>query len=116
MKITSYFLFLFPFLLISCGSKGMNDIHSISDVFYKSQFEKMYPDFDRKELHRSLQNHFSDTTLIDGFYEKNNYESVWIKDTFEIAKIDTLLFYLNHSVNHGLDPDLFAAGKIKGLR
>ncbi|MCL2650816.1 MAG: L,D-transpeptidase family protein [Candidatus Azobacteroides sp.] len=94
----------------------MNAIHSISDVFYKSQFEKLYPDFDAKELHLSLQNSFSDTTLIDQFYKKNDYESVWVKDTFEVAKIDTLLFYLNNSTNHGLDPDLFEVRTIKKLR
>ena len=104
----------------------MNNIHSFSDVFYKSQFEKLYPDFNRKELKDSLQTYFSDTTfsdttfsnttLTDKFYQKNDYESVWVKDTFETAKIDTLIFYLNNSVNHGLNPDLFAANVIKGLR
>ena len=116
MKNVNYFLFLFFFLLISCGSKGMNDIHSVSDIFYKSQFEKIYPDFNREEFQLSLQNYFSDTSLISKFYKGNNYESVWVKDTFEIAKIDTLLFYLNNSVNHGLNPDLFAARAIKELR
>ena len=115
MKIIPYFLLLFSFLAVSCGSKSMN-IHSISDIFYKSQFEKLYPDFDKKDLKFAMQNHFSDTSLIDKFYKENNYESVWVKDTFEVLKIDTLLFYLNNSIHHGLEPDLFAAGTIKALR
>ena len=116
MKITGCFFLLFSFLLVSCGSKGMNDIHSISDVFYKSQFEKLYPDFSKKELELALQNHFSDTSLIDKFYKSNGYESVWVKDTFDVVRIDTLLYYLNNSVNHGLKPDMFAAKTIKALR
>ena len=116
MKTANYFLLLLSFLLVSCGSKGMSDIHSISDIFYKSQFEKLYPDFNRKELKLSAQNYFSDTSLIDKFYKDNNYEFIWVKDTLEIAKIDTLLFYLDNSVNHGLNPDFFAANTIKELR
>lgn len=94
----------------------MSDIHSISDIFYKSQFEKLYPDFNREELKLSLQNYFSGTDLIDKFYKDNNYESVWVKDTLDIVKIDTLLFYLDNAVNHGLNPDLFAVKTIKELR
>ena len=116
MKIIVSSFFLFSFLLISCGSKGMNDIHSVSDFFYKSQFEKLHPDFDKKDLKVSLQNYFSDTSMVDKYYKRNDYESVWVKDTFEVVKIDTLLSYLNNSVYHGLDPNLFAVKAIKELR
>ena len=112
-----YFLLLFSFSLVSCGSKGVNDIHSVSDVFHKSQFESLYPDFNSSELNLLLKNKFSDTTsLVDKFYERNDYKSVWVKDTFDVAKIDTLLFYLNNSTEHGLNPKSFGAESIKTLR
>lgn len=104
MKNVNYFLLLFSFLLVSCGSNGM------------SEFERLYPEFSQDELRFSLQNHFSDTSLIGKFYKDNNYTSIWIKDTLDVVKIDTLLFYLNDAVNHGLHPDFFAANTIKELR
>ena len=119
MKFSCCFFLFSIFLLASCGSKNMNDIHSFSDIFYKSRFETLYPDYNQKELTNSLQKYYSDTSstaLIDNFYKNNQYASVWVKDTFEITKIDTLLFYLNNSTEHGLNPDIFDTHNIQSLR
>ena len=117
MRITSCFLLLFYFLLtLSCGSKSARDIHSISDLFHKSQFETLYPEFDKKELNISFQHFSSDAAPVDSFYKANQYESVWVKDTFELSRIDTLLYYLDNSTEHGLNPDLFEATTIRSIK
>ncbi len=116
MKIAGYFLLLIPFLLISCGSKSMNDIHSVSDVFHKSQFQTLYPGFKQEELTNSMQKFFSDTNLISKYYKANQHATVWVKDTFEVAKIDTLLYYLKNSTEHGLNPDFFETKAIQAIR
>ena len=117
MRIPGCFLLLFFFLLtLSCGSKSASDIHSVSDIFHKSKFETLYPEFDKKELTVFLQNSFSSTTPVDSFYKTNQHKSVWVKDTFELSRIDTLLFYLDNSTEHGLNPNLFEAATIRSIK
>lgn len=100
-------------LLASCG--GKNKSNSGFPFFSKSELEKHYPDFDERILTDSARTFFAGTSLIDNFYQKNEFAAIWTKDIFDAPALDTLVSYLENSESHGIDPEKFSLSKIKHI-
>lgn len=82
--------------------------------FSKTMLEKNYPDFNEEILKDSLKTLFSDSSRISNLYKENAHLPIWTRDIYH-ESLDTLLYYLENSYKHGLNPEKFNYSKLKIL-
>lgn len=98
---------------VSCGEGGKNK--SGFSLFHKTELATNYPEFDVKVLKDSLKGYFSDSSLVSMFYQREDFLPCWTENIYEAPALDSLLFFLEHSYEHGVDPERFDYSLLKAL-
>ena len=115
MKFRLSFVFFIVFVLFSCH-RDVRDVKlSDAQIFKDERFV-----VNRTKLHQHLiqlcggSNRFHRNVAMRNYYDK--YESfIWIDNSFNLDKADTLLSWLRYVQADGISPKIFHLRKIEGL-
>lgn len=109
-------LIIFVALLISaCANESpkknldLNSKFNFSSEEYKTAIRNVLKDYSKLNNHLDIQ--FGDT--LSRHYEKLNYEPLFIRSFEDKYIVDSILFHLNRSDEHGLNADEYHTSKIK---
>jgi len=98
-----------------------------SNASHQFQLYDSLPDYknlDVSKLQSAIKSEFSQNNpvsdsramFIKQWYERNNFQFVWIELPINTSKIDTLLNFISHVETHGLKPEQFDYSQISKLR
>lgn len=91
-----------------CGKKQTNKI-SESEIkeIALSEFAKNYPDFNPVTFLAHFRNNIQNDSVLNIFYAKNGYHTIWVNDTLNTSRINALITIIEHVEDHGLSADYF---------
>ncbi|MES2266757.1 MAG: L,D-transpeptidase family protein [Bacteroidota bacterium] len=112
-------LCLLTLTIQSCKKKSRSDMGA---ELYKETKNKVFRDATPeglaevfKQVLASDKGKLANPNLITAFYEKNDYDPVFVMDHIFNGDVDITANYFEKASQHGLDPKMFKADQIKQL-
>ena len=81
----------------------------------KTAMEENYSYVNMATIADSLHFLLPDSSCIKQFYADNHYDILWVKDIYEHAALDSLVYYMTQSSEHGLNPARFKQPELVSL-
>ncbi|WP_443938442.1 L,D-transpeptidase family protein [Pedobacter sp. MW01-1-1] len=111
-----------PFILSFTACSWFNSPPEIGKVLAEHFKNKMYTKFDSLaydsvfvKTRDSLTKKFTNPKTIKAFYSQKASDPVLVTQFYVTGGLDSLVTYLEHSPNHGLNPAIFKTKEIKEL-
>jgi hypothetical protein len=123
LKKRSFPLFIFLFCALALTIQGCKKSRSdLGATLYKKTKNKVFKDATPEGLAEVFKKVLADDrgkitnpNLISAFYEKNDYDPVFVMDHIFNGDVDLTANYFEKAGQHGLDPKMFRADQIKQL-
>ncbi|MEB0264112.1 L,D-transpeptidase family protein, partial [Mucilaginibacter sp. 10I4] len=119
MPVFLSLLFMLALTVQSCKKKSRSDLGAA--LFKKTQ-NKVFKDATPegltevfKQVLETNKGKMDNPKLITAFYEKNDYDPVFVMDHIFNGDVDITANYFEKASQHGLDPKMFKAEHIKQL-
>ncbi|MCO5936447.1 L,D-transpeptidase family protein [Mucilaginibacter sp. RB4R14] len=119
MPVFLSLLFVLALTFQSCKKKSRSDLGAA--LFKKTQ-NKVFKDATPeglaevfKQVLETNKGKMDNPKLITAFYEKNDYDPVFVMDHIFNGDVDITANYFEKASQHGLDPKMFKADRIKQL-
>ncbi len=116
-QITHLILLLFLFFEISAckNNENVKISESGKKEVVRSKFARNYPDFNPQEFHEMFQEHVQSDSILSLLYSNNDYKPLWINDTLNTTKVQSIIAILSNIDEHGIPENLFPTNSILSI-
>jgi murein L,D-transpeptidase YcbB/YkuD len=111
---------LFPILILVLFTLSCKRQPEIANKFYQHYQNKVYQDFDTTAYYSEFKHQLSVLkpqlrygTTVANYYHDNDFEPHFVDQFLFNGQLRTLIKYLKGATEHGLNADIFNAGKIE---